>query len=245
VGEPERMGMILDLQAIRERLRVCARTPEEIAAWEADRATSRRQDVSHRVQLAIASVHDAAAVSGAGPIEPDAASREGIAWARQWLPSMPGAVVWGGVGSGKTTLLCRLLGRLGMPIPSRPAALGYSVCLCSVPRLLAELSGRQVRGGYGELLDAVGSVDVLVLDDIGVGSLRRGWAQHLWAVLDARWSGGRRPVLATSNIDPDTDPRLGMRWEQEDAQDVDRAVDRLRALAPGRVQYDSGSRRQG
>jgi len=239
------MGMVLDLQAMRERLRGCARTPKEIAAWEADRATSRRQEASHRVQLAIASVHDSAAVSGAGPIEPDAASREGIAWARQWLPSMPGAVVWGGVGSGKTTLLCRLLGRLGMPVPSRPAALGYSVCLCSVPRLLAELSGRQVRGGYGELLDAVGSVDVLVLDDIGVGTVRRGWGQHLWAVLDARWSAGRRPLLVTTNIDPADDPFLGMRWESGEERDVDRALDRLRALAPDRVRYEAESRRRG
>lgn len=244
-GDVLGLGNVVDMAEMRERLRSLARSGREIADFDARIDRIGRMGSAQSRQLGVNCVHDSGAIDGAGPIDPDESSRQGIEWARQWTIDRPGAVVWGGVGSGKTTLLCRLLGRIGLPTTVRPGALGYSVCLASVPRMLAELSGRQVRGGYAELLDALGRVDVLALDDLGVGVLRRGWAQHLWAVLDSRWSHGRRPLLITSNIDPAQDRALGLRWETEDGQDVERALDRMGVLAPTGVRYDSPASRRG
>ena len=246
MGEPENIGAaVIDFAAMAARMRGMARPAHEIAEWQQGREKPARLRQSIATHAEIESVHDTAAVQSAGAIVPDAWSREGIEWARKWLPSQPGAIVWGQVGSGKSTLLARLLLRLGIPTAASPAGEGYSVCLCSLPRLVSTLAEAEFRGGYGKLLGAIGAVDVLVLDDVGVGVLRRGTAQHLWALLDARWST-RRPVLATSNIDPAADRMLGQRCHAEDERAMERAFDRLHALAPTRIRYDSDkSRRDG
>lgn len=191
----------------------------------------------------LGTLHQADAVARAAEIVPDAASRGGMRWARAWSPDHAGAVIWGRVGSGKSTLLCRLMRRLGPKSAEVPDAAGHSVCLVSIPSLLGEMAYRQHRGGYPELLALLGRVDVLAIDDLGVGRLHRGWPAQLWAVLDARWSAGRKPVLVTSNHDPAT---MVLEHQPEDASDVERAMDRLHALAPVSVCYDApASRRQG
>jgi len=196
-----------------------------------------------RVQAGLGALHQAAAITQAAEIIPDEHSRDGLRWAREWSPDRPGAVIWGRTGSGKSTLLCRLLRRLGPRSETVPDAAGHTVCLVSVPGLLGELAYRQHRGGYSELLALIGTIDVLAIDDLGVGKLHRGWPAQLWSVLDARWSAGHKPVLVTSNHDPGA-MRERLVCAPEDSSDLERAMDRLRVLAPTSVQYDAPASRR-
>ena len=240
MGDPEHIGAsVTGIAASLERLRQLAPTAEEIARWEATRERLRRQSDSIALSVILEPICDWQTITSAAEICPDDDSADGLRWARAWRPDQPGTVLWGRTGSGKTTLLARLLARLA------DVDLCYSVCLTSLPKLLSELARRPAHGGYQDLLRAAGRVDVLALDDLGVGRLREGWAQHFWALLDARWQQ-RLPVLCTTNVNPDPaeNPRLGLRYEPADEADVDRALDRLRALAPRIVRYDSPTSRR-
>lgn len=244
MSDPRQLSNLVDLDDIREKLRASVRTPEEIAAWQEDRDRMIRTGISAAAQVAVEGLSDRETIEAAGEIRPDEHCRAGLAWARAWTPERPGAVIWGAVGSGKTTLLGRLCQRLGQPTRNTPDAAGFSVCLSSAPRLLSVLAERHIRGGYGEAVAALARVDVLVLDDLGVGLLRRGWTQYLLDVLGPRLLA-RRPLLATSNLDPETDPLLGLRYHPDDEPDAQRLADRLRALSPDRVRYDSPASRRG
>jgi DNA replication protein DnaC len=226
----------------RARLRAQAKPVAEIEAWEQERARLVRAERTSRIMATLEPIHDALAVDAVGEIQPDDASREGIAWARRWTPDHPGACIWGEMGSGKTTLLCRLLQRLG-PSSASHQGLGLSVCLASLPRLIPVVRAASRQGHGGAILDALGCVDVLVLDDLSRGAMEKGWTQFLWQVVDARWSHGRRPLLVTSNVDPRCDPALGLRFDAADAHDIQVTLDRIRALAPIRVTYHCESRR--
>jgi hypothetical protein len=228
--EPEQIGKLFDLTD-RARLLALARTPQEVHQREERLARLDRIGGSGRAQSAVERLHDAASVARSEPIvERDRYCQEGLEWAAAWSPDSPGAIVWGRAGSGKTTLMQRLVLRLG--------GQGCSVCLVSLDRLIPALAEADFSGGYGELLDGIGRVDVLVLDDWGTSPIVRGRGRFLWAALDARWLQ-RKPLLVTSNISPDFSERVGLRYDPDDAAVIDRALDRLHALAPTHVRYDS------
>jgi DNA replication protein DnaC len=225
------------------RFRQFAVPPEAQREREREMARFRRQASAPVAQHAVDGLHNASAVTEAGKIRRDEYSEAGIVWAFEgggWTPEKGGAIVWGRGGSGKTTLVCRLLRRLQEQ--------SYSVCLVSLPVLVAELRDASFHGGAKAKLDALARVDVLALDDVGRGrgQMAKGDALYLWEAMDARWGGGRRHLIVTTNYDPGLYPGLKLEAPQDsERDDLEVALDRLHAMAPTHVCYDSPASRRG
>lgn len=209
---------------------------------------------ARRHQAAVAWVHAADSVDRPDELSVrDAYSAEGLEWSRSWGKAMlaswagtavdwrrapSGARVWGRPGSGKSTLLCHLLQWLAIPTPAHPKSLGFSVCYAKLDALISGLAAADFDGTYAEKLASLRAVDVLVLDDWGWGTIQKTRGRYLLAAIDARWEV-RRPILMTSNYNPAVDEEMGLRYHPDDAADIERALDRLVAIASSVVNYDS------
>jgi len=108
-----------------------------------------------------------------------------------------GRGIWffGGVGTGKTTL--------AMVVAKAALAKGHSVAIYSLPELLRvvrDAIGRE--GGVGDPLEALAAVDLLVIDDFGA-QYSTPWAiEQVFLLVDGRYQH-RRPIVTTSNLDPE------------------------------------------
>jgi len=238
-NEPERLGDVLSFADEQKRRRVelreFLRPTEEVAAWERDLERLQRDGAGAGARLD--ALVDWPAISSPDAIARDAASAPGLEWARLFKPGDPGAVLWGRAGTGKTTLCCHLLCRL--------KAERKTCALVAAPRLIDALEAD--RWHRGELLADVRRADVLVLDDMGSGTWRRGWGGGLGAIVDARWQARRRgnaSTILTSNLRPGAMHAFG--WvlsDDQDKRDWDRIDSRLRALMGRVIEYGGNDRR--
>jgi DNA replication protein DnaC len=100
----------------------------------------------------------------------------------------------GDVGTGKTTL--------AMLVSKAALDAGRSVAIYSLPRLLAEIRKTYDDGAersYLELLDRLGQVDLLHLDDLGAEKTSDWVLEQLYSIVNARYED-ERAVLVTTNI---------------------------------------------
>jgi DNA replication protein DnaC len=103
----------------------------------------------------------------------------------------------GDVGTGKTTL--------AMLVSKAALERKRTVAIYSVPRLLSELRttfGEDSETSYLNLIDALTSVDLLHLDDVGAEKTSEWVLEQLYAIINARYEEERAIVL-TTNLDPD------------------------------------------
>lgn len=131
---------------------------------------------------------------------------------KEWRPGEParGLILFGEVGRGKTHLAVALLRSLIL-------TQGASARFIEFTHLVADLKASFERGNSNEILDPLGSVDVLVIDELGKGR-STGLTEFEGTVLDeivSRRYNAMKAVVATTNYGPaaegEVDPRTGMR----------------------------------
>jgi DNA replication protein DnaC len=108
-----------------------------------------------------------------------------------------GLWLYGDVGTGKTSL--------AMLVSAQALEAGRSVAIYSVPRLLAEIRmtfDEASERTYVDLLDRLGQVDLLHLDDLGAEKTSPWVLEQLYAIVNARYEDERAMVI-TTNLDRD------------------------------------------
>jgi DNA replication protein DnaC len=127
----------------------------------------------------------------------DASPARGIekATARQlgtgaWIHEHLNVVLAGPTGVGKTFVACAL--------GQAACRQGRRVLYRRVPRMLDELALARAEGGYARLLARLAKIDLLVLDDWGMGSLKEAQRHDLLEVLEDRY--GQLSTIVTSQL---------------------------------------------
>jgi DNA replication protein DnaC len=106
-----------------------------------------------------------------------------------------GLWLWGDVGTGKTTL--------AMLVSKAAIDAGRSVAIYSLPRLLNLLRvSLEASGGLIDLLDRLGAVDLLHIDDLGAENQTDWVLEQLYSIVNARYET-ERAIIATTNLPPD------------------------------------------
>jgi len=109
----------------------------------------------------------------------------------QWLSDHLNVLITGATGVGKSYLCCAL-GQLA-------CRRGLRTAYRRLPRLLEELTLAKAEGTYHRLLAKLAKTDLLLIDDLGMGSgLKEAHRQDLLEVLDDRY--GRRCTAVTSQM---------------------------------------------
>ena len=139
----------------------------------------------------------------------------------------------GPVGTGKTSL--------AILVAKAARDAGRSYAVYPVPRLLAEIKrtfDRDSSDTYLGFFHRLCSVDVLVLDDLGVEKQTEWVLEQLYSLVNERWQN-RRSVVVTTNVpDPDPDaPQLSLRASARALRDAvsagrldARSLDELRRI---------------
>jgi DNA replication protein DnaC len=108
----------------------------------------------------------------------------------RWIAEHQHVLITGATGVGKTYLACAL--------GQQACRQGYRALYRRVPRLLDELALAHADGSYTTLLARLARIDVLVLDDWGLASLKDSQRQDLLEVLEDR--DGSRSTIITSQL---------------------------------------------
>jgi len=101
----------------------------------------------------------------------------------------------GDVGTGKTTL--------AMLVSTAALDAGRSVAIYSLPRLLAEIRTTfddSSQRSYVDLLERLGAVDLLHIDDLGAERTSDWVLEQLYSLINARYED-RRSLVVTTNLD--------------------------------------------
>lgn len=99
-------------------------------------------------------------------------------------------IVTGPTGTGKTYLACALA--------QQAIRKGFRALYRRASRLYEELALAKVDGTYGKLLTRIARVDVFVLDDFGLSTMKEADRQALLDVLEDRY--GNRSTIITSQL---------------------------------------------
>jgi DNA replication protein DnaC len=97
----------------------------------------------------------------------------------EWIAQRLNVLISGETGVGKTHLACAL--------GQKACRLDHRVLYRRLPRLLDELALAKADGTYGRLLARLARFDVLILDDLGIGTLREAQRHDLLEVLEDRY----------------------------------------------------------
>ena len=104
----------------------------------------------------------------------------------------------GDVGTGKTTL--------AMLVSKAALDAGRSVAVYSLPRLLAEIRKTFDEGSdrpYPDLLERLGAVDLLHVDDVGAERTSDWVLEQLYSIINSRYEEQRAMVVTTNITDRD------------------------------------------
>jgi DNA replication protein DnaC len=107
-----------------------------------------------------------------------------------WIGEHLNALITGPTGVGKSYLACAL-GQLA-------CRRGHRVAYRRVPRFFEEASLAKADGSYTKLMATLAKADVLVLDDLGLGTLREAQRHDLLEVLEDRY--GDHSTIVTSQL---------------------------------------------
>jgi DNA replication protein DnaC len=111
------------------------------------------------------------------------------------LESGNGLYFFGAVGSGKTSL--------SMCVAKEVLRERRSLAIFSGPELLARIGAtyeERAQDSYLGLLDLLGSVDVLMLEDLAVAKQNEWRLEQLYAVVNRRYED-RRPLIVTADVE--------------------------------------------
>jgi len=108
----------------------------------------------------------------------------------KWIAEHLNVLLTGAAGVGKSFLGCAL-GQLA-------CRRGYKVAYRRLPRLFEAITLAKADGTYGKLLGGLAKVDVLILDDLGLGKLREAQRHDLLEVMEDRY--GDRSTIVTSQL---------------------------------------------
>lgn len=136
-------------------------------------------------------------IQGACLEDVDASAARGVekSMARQlatcrWVPDHLNILISGATGVGKSYLACAI----GQAACRR----GFRVLYRRVPRLFEELSLAKAEGTYPKLLAKFARFDVLVLDDLGIGTVKEANRHDLLEVMEDRY--GQLATVVTSQL---------------------------------------------
>jgi DNA replication protein DnaC len=98
-------------------------------------------------------------------------------------------------GTGKTTL--------AMLVSKATLEAGRTAAIYSLPRLLNEIRHTYDTGGHNQLLDRLGAVDLLHIDDVGAERTSDWVLEELYSIVNSRYEDKRSMVLTTNCLDRD------------------------------------------
>jgi DNA replication protein DnaC len=110
-----------------------------------------------------------------------------------WIRSGLNLITTGPTGSGKTWLGCAL--------GNQACRMGMSVTFHRLPLLLEDLAVSHGDGSFRKRLAQIAKVDLLILDDFGLGALNAVGRNDLLEVIESR--SGTRSTLITSQLPVD------------------------------------------
>jgi DNA replication protein DnaC len=130
----------------------------------------------------------------------------------RWVHEHHNVLITGMTGTGKSYIACALA--------QHACRKGYRALYRRVPRLFEELTLAHADGSYLRLLARFARIDVLVLDDWGLGGLRDQDRRDLLEILEDRT--GTRSTIVTSQLPP-------AKWHDyvDDPTTADAICDRL------------------
>lgn len=102
-------------------------------------------------------------------------------------------LITGMTGTGKSYLACAL--------GQQACRKGYRTLYRRAGRLYDELAHAKADGSFGRMLARIAKVDVLVIDDFGLGPMREADRHALLEVLEDRY--GNRSTIITSQLPPE------------------------------------------
>jgi len=129
-----------------------------------------------------------------------------------WIAEHLNVLITGATGVGKTYIACAL--------GQQACRKGYRTMYRRVARLLDELTLARADGSYPKLLARFARMDLLILDDWGMGKLNAAQRHDLLEVLEDR--DGDRSTLVARQLPPD-------KWHEQigDPTVADAILDRL------------------
>jgi DNA replication protein DnaC len=136
-----------------------------------------------------ACIEDVDAASSRGLDKPQLRQLTACGWIQEHL----NIVLSGKTGVGKSYIACAL--------GHNACRKGHRVLYRRVPRLLDELALARAEGGYAKHLAKLSKVEVLILDDWGIGSLKEATRNDLLEVVEDRYAKTSTVITCQLPID--------------------------------------------